>query len=199
MARPREFDMENLLETAMLIFWEKGLQPTSMRQIEAATGVKQVSLYNAFGDKEGLFVAILDRYNTKLSAALNKYLDDRGLDGISEFAISLVTPGSGFPDNVFGCLNVNTALVAEHSGPAIKTHVENCRALVRNKLAAALERAKSRGSLKQSLDLENCVELLISTIWGIFVTMRLAADQSAGKPAVEGLLRLLSDWKAEPA
>ena len=62
MGRPREFDTEDLLEKVMLAFLESGLQGTSMRQLEATTGVKQVSLYNAFGDKEGLFLSALDRY-----------------------------------------------------------------------------------------------------------------------------------------
>ena len=71
MARPREFDAEDLLEKAMLAFWEGGLQGTSMRQLEAVTGVKQVSLYNAFGDKEGLFLAVLDRYADRMASVLD--------------------------------------------------------------------------------------------------------------------------------
>lgn len=197
MARPREFDMDDLLETVMLIFWEHGLQATSMRQIEAATGVKQVSLYNAFGDKEGLFIAVMNRYDGKLSAALDKYLDDRDLDGIVDFVYSLVTPGSGYPDNAFGCLNVNTAIVAERGGSAIKTPVNKCRAMVRDKICAALLRAKNRGNLKHGLDLNHCAELLLSTIWGIFITMRLAADQTGGRPAVEGLVQILNDWSVD--
>ena len=57
MARPREFDTEALLDQVSLIFLESGLQRTSLRQLETLTGVKQVSLYNAFGSKEKLFLA----------------------------------------------------------------------------------------------------------------------------------------------
>ena len=195
MARPREFDAEDLLETTMLAFWDKGLQPTSMRHIEAITGVKQVSLYNAFGNKEGLFLAVLDRYTERLARALDGHLENRDLDGIAEFAESMVTPGSGFPNNSFGCLMVNTALLAEAGGPAVKARVNDCRAMVRDKLAAALERAKTRGGLKSGLNIGHCAELLVSTIWGIWVTIRLAADQTAGMPAAEGLKRTLRDHR----
>jgi len=197
MARPREFDANDLLETAMMAFWDKGLQPTSMRQIEAVTGVKQVSLYNAFGNKEGLFLAVLDRYTKRIGEVLDGHLKNRDLDGITAFVKSMVTPGSGFPNNSFGCLMVNTALVAEASGPAIKERVNGCRAMVRDKLAAALGRAKSRGVLKRGLNVDHCAELLVSTIWGIWVTIRLAADQAAGMPAAEGLKRTLRDWRVE--
>ncbi len=199
MARPREFDAEDLLETAMLAFWDKGLQPTSMRHIEALTGVKQVSLYNAFGDKEGLFLAVLDRYTERMGKVLDSHLENRDLDGIAAFVKSMVTPGSGFPNNSFGCLMVNTALVAEAGGPAVKAHVDGARAMVHGKLAAALGRAKSRGRLKRGLNLDHCAELLVSTFWGIWITIRLAADQTAGKPAADALKGMLRDWRVESA
>lgn len=198
MARPREFDAEELLETAMLAFWERGLQPTSMRHIEAVTGVKQVSLYNAFGTKEGLFLAVLDRYTQRIAYALDGHLENRDLDGIAAFAKSIVTPGSGFPNNSFGCLMVNTTFAGEVGGPAVKAHVKDFRAMVRDKLAAALGRAKSRGKLKRGLKLDQSAELLVSTIWGIWATIRLAADQTAGKPAAEALSRMLQDWRVHP-
>ena len=197
MARPREFDPEALLETAMLTFWEKGFQPTSMRHIEAVTGVKQVSLYNAFGDKEGFFLAVLDRYAERIGKALDRHLENRDLDGIAAFAKAMVTPGSGFPDNSFGCLAVNTAVFAGADGPAVMARVDACRGMVRDKLAAALRRARSRGRLKRGLNLNHCAELLVSTFWGVFITIRLAADQTAGKPAVESLKRTLRDWRAD--
>ena len=197
MARPREFDLEDLLEKAMLAFWESGLQRTSMRRLEAATGVKQVSLYNVFGDKEGLFLAVLGRYNDLLTTVLDRHLDNRGLDGIASFTTSIVTPESGFPNNCFGCLIVNTALAVEVDGPAVKMRVDACRAMVRARLAGALERAKSRDTLRRGLNVDECAELVISTLWGIFVTIRLAGEQTAGKPAAEALNQTLSSWRVQ--
>ena len=81
MARPREFNTEELLDKASLAFLQDGLQLTSMRHLEDLTGVKQVSLYNAFGSKEGLFLAAFDRYTAQMEKAQHHFLDDRGLDG----------------------------------------------------------------------------------------------------------------------
>lgn len=55
MPRPRQFDPEVLLEGAMHIFWEKGYEATSIRDIVEKTGVNQFSIYNVYGDKQGLF------------------------------------------------------------------------------------------------------------------------------------------------
>ena len=97
MARPREFDTEALLDTASMAFLEDGLQQTSMRHLEDLTGVKQVSLYNAFGSKEGLFLAAFDRYTERVAAAQKQHLDDRGLDGIESFVKAIVSPDSPLP------------------------------------------------------------------------------------------------------
>ncbi len=170
-----------------------------MRQLEAVTGVKQVSLYNAFGDKEGLFLAVLDRYADLMASVLDRHLENRELDGIGAFLKSIVTLGSSFPNNYFGCLMVNTALAAAAGGPAVKARVELCRTMVGEKLGAALRRAKSRGRLRRGLNLDQCTELLVSTLWGIFVTIRLAGDQTAGKPAAKALIRTLRDWRSKPS
>ena len=62
MARPREFDSNAALENAMQVFWAKGYKATSLRNICASTGLGRSSLYAAFGDKRGLYLKALDRY-----------------------------------------------------------------------------------------------------------------------------------------
>ena len=62
MARPREFDIDAALERAMQAFWAKGYESTSLDDLCEATGLGRSSLYAAFGDKRGLYLRALDRY-----------------------------------------------------------------------------------------------------------------------------------------
>ena len=62
MAGPREFDMDEALDAAMSVFWEKGYEGTSMADLMAATGLHKGSIYKAFTDKHDLFVKALKRY-----------------------------------------------------------------------------------------------------------------------------------------
>jgi TetR/AcrR family transcriptional repressor of nem operon len=195
MGRPREFDTDDLLETVMCAFWENGLEGTTMRQLEATTGVKQVSLYNAFGNKEGLFLAALDRYSDLLTTFQDQHLDNRGLDGIANLVMSFTTPKTGFPNGHFGCLIVNTALVSQSAGPAVKARVKEFRAAMHGRIVAAFERAKSRNKLRPRLNLDQCADFVVSTMWGIFVTIRMAdGDQTVGQPAAKALGNVLRDW-----
>ena len=199
MGRPREFDEDELLEKAMLAFWEKGLQKTSMRELEAKTGVKQVSLYNAFGDKEGLFLAVLDRYADLVLHTLDQHLDNRDLNGITAYVESNVSPECTYPHINFGCLMVNTAMIAGAAAPAIRGRVEAYRTNYHAKVVAVLKRAKSRGKLRRGLNLNHCADFVVSTLWGIFVTICLVGgDQTVGIPAAKVLNRTIRDWRADP-
>ena len=63
MARPRNFDPDEVLGRAREVFWQKGFQGTSLDDITEATGLNKPSLYAAFGDKNALFLKVLDRYH----------------------------------------------------------------------------------------------------------------------------------------
>lgn len=62
MGRPRRFDKESILDKATEVFWKNGYFATSTEDLEAATGLKRGSLYNAFKDKRSLFLAVIDHY-----------------------------------------------------------------------------------------------------------------------------------------
>src|SRR5258708_38243130 len=62
--RPRSFDRDEALERAMDVFWRQGYQATSLSDLTAAMGINPPSLYAAFGDKEHLFLAAVERYES---------------------------------------------------------------------------------------------------------------------------------------
>src|ERR1700722_13329544 len=71
LGRPREFDLDRALERAMLVFWRKGYEGASMSDLTASLGVTKPSLYAAFGAKEQLFRAVLDRYDKRTAHFLS--------------------------------------------------------------------------------------------------------------------------------
>lgn len=62
MGRNRSFDETQVLESAMHAFRRHGYAGISIKQLEEATGLSSGSLYNAYGDKEGLFRAAMAFY-----------------------------------------------------------------------------------------------------------------------------------------
>lgn len=62
MGRPRKFDVDEALLTAMNVFWAKGYNGASMKDLTGAMGISGPSLYSAFGDKRELYLKTIDRY-----------------------------------------------------------------------------------------------------------------------------------------
>lgn len=60
--RPRNFDRDAVLRAAMQLFQAHGYEGTSMADLTAAMGIPAPSLYNAFGNKEGLFKETVQYY-----------------------------------------------------------------------------------------------------------------------------------------
>jgi TetR/AcrR family transcriptional regulator, copper-responsive repressor len=74
--RPRGFDQEAALERAMKVFWRHGYEATSISELTRAMGINPPSLYAAFGDKERLFLAAVERYSRGIGRTPEAVLDE---------------------------------------------------------------------------------------------------------------------------
>jgi TetR/AcrR family transcriptional regulator, transcriptional repressor for nem operon len=108
MARPRAFDEQEVLTAAMHAFRRHGYAHISVADLETATGLRTSSLYNAFGDKAGLFRRALDHYVSSFVAPrLTTYAGDRAtLHDLERLFLTLFEPPL---DDGYGCLVVNSA------------------------------------------------------------------------------------------
>ena len=87
--RPRAFDRDQALETALELFWRQGYEGTSVADLTAALGIKPPSLYAAFGSKEGLYLEALKAIFTRKAspvAALTS-IPSAGSPGAREAAL----------------------------------------------------------------------------------------------------------------
>lgn len=60
--RPKKFDDDKALLAAIEVFWAKGYDGASMKDLTGAMGINAPSLYAAFGDKHSLYLQAIDRY-----------------------------------------------------------------------------------------------------------------------------------------
>ncbi len=109
MARPRTFDHEAVLSGVMHVFRRQGFAATTVRDLEAASGLTSGSLYNSYGDKQGLFQAASAHYNQQvLAGRINRHAPEgSGIGGLRRLFLSLLQePGGGHA----GCLITNSAI-----------------------------------------------------------------------------------------
>lgn len=129
MARPRTFDPDDVLNIALDIFWRKGFRGTSLDDITAETGLTKPSLYAAFGDKNALFLKVLDRYHAEIvrraEKALNRETSAReAIAGWLESFVPYCTGAKGSR----GCLSLNAAANGALDEPEFMKNIDHYNA-----------------------------------------------------------------------
>ena len=77
--RPSSFKREDMVESVMQLFWERGYKDLSFNEIAKETGLTRASLYNAFSTKENLLLETMEHYARK---APDKVLHNVGKDDL---------------------------------------------------------------------------------------------------------------------
>lgn len=186
--RPRSFAKSDALDLALPVFWRLGYQGASLAELTAATGLNKPSLYAAFGDKEALFLRVLERYaGTRLpvhAAVLEGQADAR--PGVEGFLRSLVAMYSA-PDLPGGCLVMNGAAACRSAvtppavEAALRAGVQGCEAL----LTQRLQRAQREGQLGAGVRVKELAAYFNTVLAGLSTLARSGASRARLEAVVE--------------
>ena len=177
MARTRSFDENEVLGGAMQAFRRHGYEGVSVRQLEQATGLTSGSIYNAYGDKDGLFRAALAHYVDGFVAGRLAAHAGPGatLDDLEELFLSLfrepLTDG-------FGCLVTNSAIEFGGAGAGTPDEVGKALNMVETSIRSVLLREIGPGAAEPAM---NRLALLYQ---GLLVFARAGRIGAAHRDAV---------------
>jgi AcrR family transcriptional regulator len=167
--RPRSFDIEQAIETAMLVFWSKGYEGTTIPGLTEAIGINRPSLYAAFGSKEDLFRLALDRYRKDPASYVNRAVAKptayEVMASLLEGVVDLVTD----PKRPGGCLFVcgTHALSPRDSG--IHKELAARRIAGEKDIRKRFEQAARSDDLPENSDPKLLAKLAATLIWGISI------------------------------
>lgn len=176
MPRPREFEEHEVLDRALNVFWRLGYDGSAVSDLVTATGLQRQSLYNAFGDKQGLFVATLARYRQHVSESLvelgREDADIAALRRYMERVLEAQRKGG------FGaCLLVKSAFGDGPRDPRVRAAIEAGAGAVRNAFAGVIERLRNAGQLRSTVDPVATASYLYTVLNGLSALAR-----TGGKP-----------------
>jgi TetR/AcrR family transcriptional repressor of nem operon len=75
MGNKRQFEEEVVLDQLAKHFWRHGYSATKVDQLSAVTGLTKTSLYNAFGNKDALFLKSMNFYVENSLKEMSSYLN----------------------------------------------------------------------------------------------------------------------------
>ncbi|MEU8383663.1 TetR/AcrR family transcriptional regulator [Streptosporangium sp. NPDC048865] len=176
----------------MFVFRHKGYEGTSVQELVEATGVGRGSLYAAFGSKDGLYQAVLDRYRERYALPLVDLL--RGgtpaRELIREILVDLVEAilRDGREQT---CLIVGAATERLCHDPEVAVRVGATTSLLEDELTEAITAARNRGEPAGTRDPRDSARFLMTVIHGLRVTGAINPDRRYLMSVVEAALGCL--------
>ena len=193
--RPREFDRDKALRQAMVVFWEKGYEGTSLDDLQAAMGdISPPSFYAAFGSKEQLFYEVVALYAGTVGSRPIQALEAQSTarEGVAtmlrefvELFCSSVTPR--------GCLVLLGAINCTPASKSIQDHLLSYRIQIPKVIRTRLKRGVTEGDVPQSVNLDPLVSLYASLILGLAIRAR---DGASRKALLSGITGAMAAWDA---
>jgi TetR/AcrR family transcriptional repressor of nem operon len=180
MAGVRQFDEKEMIATALDVFWRKGLHDATMQDLAAATGVQRGSLYNAYGDKEEIFLRAFDQYAEEfLKTAGNALAEGDAAARLRNFFdVIVVNMTSGSPSR--GCLTTRTALDAAISSTAVRQRVQGVLSRLEQLVSKAIGAAPGRRS---TVDANRLARVVVTFTRGLAVMERAGYGRKQLKEA----------------
>ncbi|OAZ89370.1 TetR/AcrR family transcriptional regulator [Halomonas sp. G11] len=187
--RPLQHQPEEALKAAVNTFWRSGYYHTSMRDLLDAMALSRSSLYQAFGNKEALFLLALQNYREELLASLSEQLDaaDSAWSFIEQLLYSAADTDS--QQASLGCLLFNSAteLGGEDSLPA--QTARDSVASVTAFFHGVIKRAQREGSIGETRDPQSAAQFLTLSMSGLRLLMKSGASKHQAQQTVDFILR----------
>ncbi len=174
MPRKKEYDVGEVLEKAMHVFWENGYKATSIRQLEKAMNINQFSIYASFRDKHNLFIESLRKYGEYVRANVfyNLLKANAGLADIEKFLFDISENVSAGRSGK-GCLIVNTAGEIGTKDKLIYDEVQSYFSFIKEMFKSILKRASERGEISADADTDKYANYLLGIMQSMSLGMKV--------------------------
>lgn len=184
--RPRGFDRNLALDSAMHLFWRHGYEATSLGRLKKAMGgIGPASFYAAFGSKEALFREALALY-IDTHGRVTRPLRDEAIpprDAVERTLRQSVRMQTD-PAHPTGCMVALSVGVGGPENADLQAMLRNERLANRNAILRCVERAVAGGELSSETDAAGLAAMFDGLLVGMSVQARDGVSADAMEAAV---------------
>jgi AcrR family transcriptional regulator len=167
--RPIGFDRDLALEAAMLLFWERGFEGTSMADLTQAMRLNPSSIYAAFGDKNTLFQLAAKRYMEMRAQYAGKALEEptleRVIHALFDSTIAFLTT-AGHPPT---CMTLAGAVGCSVDATPARDLMTEIRKQNQAAIKSRLLRARKSGELSKNINVDDYARYLSTILAGLSI------------------------------
>lgn len=193
--RPRTFDCDEALMKAMTVFWEKGYDGASLRDLTGAMGITGPSLYAAFGDKCALYLKTIDHYCAADACAPLVAIEkeDDIEKALRAFLTEVIHSATGHQSGAKGCFLASSVIA---SAGHVEGVVERIGAAITNaeeRLTARFEKEVEKGTLSPTFPCRERAALLFDMRQGYMFRARAGYSSAQMCDQIDERVRMLLD------
>ena len=178
--RPRQYDREQVLASVLSLFSEKGYSATSLDDISGAMNMSRPSIYNAFGDKESIYLHAMDSFRRQMRKTVEKYLDseyDLETALMNTYISALKVYFSSQPAQ--GCFIFCTAPAEINNQSEIKEKISDTLIEVDEFFQVLFTNAQKQGNYAKNMDASNAGKLAQGVLHTIAIRARAGESQAS--------------------
>ncbi|HYC36998.1 MAG TPA: TetR/AcrR family transcriptional regulator [Usitatibacter sp.] len=196
--RPRSFDRDAALDAAMAVFWEKGYEAASISDLTAAMGINPPSLYAAFGDKEQLFLAAVERYQSARGESC-PYCDEPTARAAIERLLQYMARELTEAGHPRGCMMMMAAATAANASPRLQRVLADKRAQARERMRARIRKGVREGDVPPGTDATALADFYATIITGMSQQARDGASRKSLLATAAQAMRLFPATASKPS
>ncbi|WP_458126832.1 TetR/AcrR family transcriptional regulator [Paenibacillus sp. Z3-2] len=192
MARSKEFEVNEVLDKAMKIFWEQGYEKTSMSDLVEHMGIHRRSIYDTFDDKHSLFLQAMDRYNGKVSNTLLAEIkaSKTAVEALQKIFGVMISESEDTPS---GCLIVNSAVELGPRDTDVDSRSLESFNVTERMFEQIIEWGQRDGEFSSTQDAKEMAEYLHNISVGIRAMARTSMDKEKLNRIINVSMKLLGN------
>ncbi|WP_300675018.1 TetR/AcrR family transcriptional regulator [Desulfoluna sp.] len=186
MARNKEYNTQNVLDTATAAFINKGFKGVSINDLVKATKLNKHSMYQEFGSKEGLFCECINHYVQTVYRDFGHVLRRQplGLKNIEDFFRRRID--YAYSAHGDGCLLVTTVVEKEQVEAVVLDRVQHHWTLQKADFQLCLSAAQDQGDIPKDAD----IKVLSNTLFCFLIGMVVIIKGGSDRESVEKMLAM---------
>ena len=188
MPRVKSFDKEEALHKAMMLFWEKGYEATSLSDLTAFLGISKSSFYDTFLGKKKLFESCLDLYMSRRLKDFEKaFASEREVEKALKKSLELLMDEMISDEKRKGCLVANTSAELGGRDEFIRDSLMKHHQAMHKQISTCLSSSKWKYKIKQ----ESFVDLLMTFVMGMKQEVKFHPDRQKFMNSISHILGFL--------
>ncbi len=191
--RPKKFDRDTALMSAVNVFWLKGFDGASMTDLTEAMGVNPPSLYAEFGDKLNLYRLAIDRYaSNDACSPLVAFESEPDIEkAVRAFLNEVIVYSTKHSSGAKGCFLSSSVATSAGEIEGVQELLKKAIETTDRRLAKRFDEAKTEGSLRKDFPSLERARLMFDLRQGLVFRARAGCSVKSMKTDIDQRVRMI--------